>query len=205
MITIMIVAESDLVRGALAAVLAHEDDFEVTCEHSLREDALATARLYRPGVVVIDIDRHGSDGAGIAVRLTCTEPDCRVLVLAGQRSSATLRDLLAAGVWGLISADTSPPEVAQSIRQIAAGERVIDPVLGAAALRAGDNPLTSREQAVLQLAAGGIPSKEIAAQLFLSPGTVRNYLSAAMQKTGARSRLEAVRRAREAGWLERDE
>jgi two-component system response regulator DesR len=203
MITIMIVAELDLVRGALAAVLAHEDDFEVTCELSLREDVMAAIRLRRPGVVVIDIDRYGADGAGIAVRLTCAEPDCRVLVLTGQRSSATLRDLLAAGVWGLMSADTSPEEVARSIRLIAAGERVIDPLLGAAALRADDNPLTGREQAVLQLAADGIPAKEIAAQLFLSPGTVRNYLSAAMHKTGARTRLEAVRRARDAGWLDR--
>jgi two-component system response regulator DesR len=112
-----------------------------------------------------------------------------------------MRQTLAARVWGLVSADTSPDRLVRLVRQVAAGRRVIDPALAAAALRAAENPLTGQERAALLLAAAGMRSREIAERLYLSAGTVRNHLSSAMRKTGARTRLEAIRKAQEVGWL----
>jgi two-component system response regulator DesR len=201
LISVMIVGEVDLVRGALAAVLAHEEDLEVTPELPLREDVIAAARVHHPAVVIIDADRYGADGLATIQRLGDELPECRVLLLTSQLTAEVLRRALAAGVWGIASPDTSPEQLVQSIRHVAAGERVIDSTLAAAALQTANNPLTDQECAVLQLAGDGMRSREIAERLFLSPGTVRNYLSAAMRKTGARNRLEAVRRARAAGWL----
>jgi two-component system response regulator DesR len=197
----MIVGEVNLVRGALAAVLAHEDDLQVTSELSLREDVLAAARTHRPGVVVLDLNRHSADGVELAGRLAGELPECRLMVLTGQRAPEVLRRVLAAGVWALLSVDTPPAQVVQAIRLVATGERVVEPALALAALRTAANPLTGQERAVLRLAAEGLRSREIAERLYLSPGTVRNYLSAAMRKTSARNRLEAVHRAGEAGWL----
>jgi two-component system response regulator DesR len=197
----MIVGEVNLVRGALAAVLAHEDDLQVTSEVSLQEDVLGAARTHRPGVVVLDLNGHGGDGVALAGQLADELPECRLLVLTGQRAPEPLRRVLAAGAWALLSVDTPPGQVVQAIRLVAAGERVVDPALAVLALRPAANPLTEHERAALQLAAEGLRSREIAERLYLSPGTVRNYLSAAMRKTGARNRLEAVRRAGEAGWL----
>jgi two-component system, NarL family, response regulator DesR len=201
LIPIMIVGEVDLVRGALVAVLAHEDDLEVTSAFPLPEDAITAAHAHRPAVVVIDVDRYGADGLAAIQRLGHELPECRVLVLTAQWTAEVIRRALAAGVWGVTSADTSPEQLVQSIRHVAAGERVIDSALAAAALQAPGSPLTEQERAALKLAGRGLRTKEIADQLFLSPGTVRNYLSAAMRKTGARNRLEALRRARSAGWL----
>jgi two-component system response regulator DesR len=197
----MIVGEVNLVRGALAAVLANEDDLQVISELSLREDVLAAARTHRPGVVVLDLDGHGAGGVELAGRLAGDLPGCRLMVLTGQRAPEVLRRVLAVGVWALLSVDTPPAQVVQAIRLVATGERVVEPALAVAALRTAANPLTERECAVLRLAAEGLRSREIAERLYLSPGTVRNYLSAAMRKTGARNRLEAVHRAGEAGWL----
>jgi two-component system response regulator DesR len=197
----MIVGEVDLVRGALAAVLAHEDDLDVVSELSLRDDVVATARAHRPAVVIIDIDRYGADGLAFAPKLAADLPDCRVLLLTSQQPASALRRALTAGVWGIASPDTSPDRLAQAIRLVARGERVITPVLAAAALLPAQNPLTDQERAVLLLAGDGLRSQEIAERLFLSPGTVRNYLSSAVRKTGARNRLAAARRARKEGWL----
>jgi two-component system response regulator DesR len=201
LIPVMIVGEVDLMRGALAAVLAHEDDLEVTSAFPLPEDAIAAARAHRPSVVIIDADRYGADGLDAIQRLGHELPDCRVLVLTNQWTVEVVRRALAAGVWGVTSADTSPEQLVESIRNVAAGERVIDSALAAAALKSTNSPLTEQERAALLLAGQGMRTREIATRLFLSPGTVRNYLSAAMRKTGARTRLEALRRARAAGWL----
>jgi two-component system response regulator DesR len=200
-IPIMIVGEADLVRGALAAVLAHEDDLEVTSSLPQPQDAITAARAHRPAVVIIDADRYGADGLAAIQRLGHELPECRVLVLTNRWTAEVVRRALAAGVWGVTSADTSPEQLVQSIRNVAAGERVIDSALAAAALQSPDSPLTEQERAALLLAGEGMRTREIANRLFLSPGTVRNYLSAAMRKTGARNRLEALRRARAAGWL----
>jgi two-component system, NarL family, response regulator DesR len=201
LIPVMIVGEVDLMRGALAAVLAHEDDLEVTSAFPTPEDAIAAARAHRPTVVIIDADRYGADGLVAVQRLGHELPDCRVLVLTNQWTVEVVRRALAAGVWGVTSADTSPEQLVQSIRNVAAGERVIDSALAAAALNSTGSPLTEQERAALLLAGQGMRTREIATRLFLSPGTVRNYLSAAMRKTGSRTRLEALRRARSAGWL----
>jgi two-component system response regulator DesR len=197
----MIVGEVDLVRGALAAVLGYEDDLEVTLEIPVLEHAIAAARAHRPTVIVVDVDRYGAAGLAAVQRLGDELPECRVLLLTGRRTAEVLRRALAAGVWGIASPDTSPEQLVRWIRRIAAGERVVDSTLAAVALTSAANPLTDRETTVLRLAGDGMRSREIAERLYLSPGTVRNYLSAAMRKTGARNRLEAVRRARAAGWL----
>lgn len=201
MISTMIVGEVDLVRGALAAVLAHEDDLEVTLEIPLWRDAIAAARAHRPAVVIVDVDRYGVEGLAAVQRLGDELPECRVLLLTRLRTAEVLRRALTAGVWGIASPDTSPEQLVHWIRKIAAGERVIDSSTAAVALASDGSPLTDREIAVLRLAGDGMRSPEIAERLYLSPGTVRNYLSAAMRKTGARNRLEAVHRARAAGWL----
>lgn len=200
-ISVMIIGGVGLVRGALAAMLAHEDGVVVTRDLPLRGDVLGAARADRPDVVVIDLDRDGAAGVETAQQLAEELPGCRVLLLTNRHTPALLRRALAAGVWGLASPDTSPDQLAQSIRQLARGERAIDPALAAAAFRSAENPLTRQERAVLRLAGEGKPARWIAAQLYLSPGTVRNYLSSATRKTGARNRLDAARRARDAGWL----
>lgn len=197
----MLVGGVDLVRGALAAVIEREDDLEVTLELPLGEDVVAAARTHRPAVIIIDADRHDADGLAAVQRLGDELPECRVLLLTSQQAAEILRRALAAGVWGIASPDTSPDQLVHSIRTVAAGERAIDSTLLAAALQPTGNPLTDRERAVLRLAGEGMRSREIAEHLHLSPGTVRNYLSAAIRKTAARTRLEAVRRARSAGWL----
>jgi two-component system, NarL family, response regulator DesR len=196
----MIVGEVDLVRGALAARLTHEDDLEVT-ELPLRDDTVAIAIADRPAVVLIDIDRYGAGGLAVARRLAAELPVCRVLLLTHRQTPPVVRRAMALGVWGLVSPEMSPEQLTQAIRRAVAGERVIDVGLALAALAAVDNPLTEHERAALRLAGEGLQSREIAARLYLSPGTVRNYLSQAIRKTGARNRLEAVRRAENAGWL----
>lgn len=200
-IPIMLVGAVDLVTSALAAVLANEDDLEVTPALALREEVVAAARANRPAVVVIDVDQSGGDGLEVARWLAEAVPDSRVLLLTGRQTAAMLRRALAVGVWGLVSPDSSPEHLSQLVRQVAGGERVVDPALAAAALRPADDPLTGGERAVLRLAGAGLRSREIAERVFLAPGTVRNYLSAAMRKTGTRNRLEAFRRAQEWGWL----
>lgn len=201
MIPIVIIGEVDLVRGSLAAMLAHEDDLDVASVLPPREDVAAAVRHHRPAVVVIDIDRCREVGLEAARQLVADQPECRVLLLASRQPAAVLRRALAAQVSGLASPDIAPEQLAQSIRLVAAGERVIDPALAAAALQPAASPLTERERAVLLLAADGLRAPEIAERLFLSPGTVRNHLSAALRKSGARNRLEAVRRARGRGWI----
>jgi len=200
-ISIMLVGEIDLVRSALAAVLAQEEDLQVVCELPLWSCGTAAPRARRAAVVILDLDRYGADGLATVQQLVRELPDSRIVVLTGQQAPELMRQTLDAPVWGLVSADTSPDRLIQLIRQVAGGERVIDPNLAAAALRAAENPLTEPERAALRLVADGLRSGEIARRLFRSPGTVRNTLSAAIRKTGARTRLEAVRRAQEAGWL----
>lgn len=201
MISIMIVAELDLVRGALAAVLAHEPDLDIAADLSPAVDIVSAARAHHPAVAIIDIDQSGGDGLAGAERLAAGVPGCRLLLLSRQRTVPVLRRALAAGVWGMIGPDVPPDRLVQAIRQVAGGERVFDRELAVAALRPDDQQLTDRERAVLSLAGEGLRSPEIAERLFLSPGTVRNYLSAAKRKIGARTRLEAFRWAREKGWL----
>lgn len=197
----MIIGEKNLVRSALAARLALEDDLEVVSLLASREDLVAVPGECQPAVVVVDIG-HSEDAGATAERLAAGLPASRVLLLAaGPPAAAVVRQVLAAGVYGLVSRDAAPEQLVRMIRRVYAGEPVIDPTLVAAALHPASNPLTEQEQAVLLLAEDGLRAPDIAARLFLSRGTVRNYLSSAVRKTGARNRLEAARRARERGWM----
>jgi two-component system, NarL family, response regulator DesR len=200
-IRVMIIEDMDLVRGALAAVLSSQQDMAVVAQLSASDDALAAARANKPDVTVVDVARCDPPGLQVARQLHQELPDHQVLVLTPQRTAEAMRHVLDAGLRGFLNNDTPPSQLVESVRRIAAGEWVIDPVLAMAALHAEANPLTARQRDVLRLAGTGVPAAEIARQLFLSPGTVRNYLSAAIRKTGARNLMEAVRHAERAGWL----
>jgi two-component system, NarL family, response regulator DesR len=197
-IRVMIVEDIDLVRGALAAVLSSEKDLEVVAQLAGSDDVLGAARQHRPEVTVIDVARCDPAGLEIPRRLS---DQGHVLVLTPQRTAEALRQVLDAGLRGFLDKDTPPSELVNSVRRVAAGDWVIDPALAAATLHTRQNPLTPRQREVLRLASAGTPATEIAQHLFLSPGTVRNYLSAAIRNIGARNLLEAIKRAEESGWL----
>lgn len=190
-----------MVRGALVALLEMEEDIDVIAELANGDEIVPTALEHRPDVAVLDIDLAGMDGLTAAAQLRDVLPECRALILTSLGRPGTFRRALAAGARGFILKDAPPRQLAQAIRQVSQGERVVDPDLMVAAWDSGDNPLTERETEVLRLAAGGAEVAEIAGRLYLSVGTVRNYLTSTSVKLNARNRLDAVRIAREAGWL----
>jgi two-component system, NarL family, response regulator DesR len=199
-IRILIVSELGLLRGALRAVLSHEDDLTVS-ELGTRQDAVEVVRQWRPQVVLIDLAPDERTGLETARRITHAVPACAVVALTDQQKPGTLRQGLDAGVRGFASTEQPPEELADLIRRVAGGDRVIDPTSALAALAAVDNPLTAREREVLRLAAEGLPTKTIARLLYLTDGTVRNHVWAILRKTGTRNRMQAIRRARDAGWI----
>ena len=201
MIRVLIAEDMHLIRGALVALLSLEDDMEVVAELDRGDAIVENALRTRPDVAVLDIDLPGVDGLTAAAELHRVLPECRVLVLTGMSQPGHLLRALQASVRGFIVKDAPARTLATGVRRVAAGARVIDPELVAAALETGASPLTPREGDVLRQADSGRPTEEIAAALHLSPATVRNYLSNAISKTGARNRIEAVRVARDAGWL----
>jgi two-component system, NarL family, response regulator DesR len=190
-----------LVRGALAALLALESDLEIVAQVDRGDRVLEEVVRTRPDVALLDIEMPGQDGLSTAAELAAAAPACRVLIVTTFGRSGYLRRALAAGASGFLLRDAPATELAAAIRRVAAGERVVDPGLAAAALSEGDSPLTARERDVLTAARSQPTVADIAAALFLSPGTVRNYLSSAMQKLGATTRGEAVRIADDRGWL----
>jgi two-component system response regulator DesR len=194
-IRVMIVEGEGLLRSALSAVLSSEADLEVIAEVAVGDEIFAVADRELPDVIVVDVD----DGPGSAARLS--EEGAPVLALSAQWTADAVRQALHAGVRGFASKDLSPAHLVRLVRSLASGEKAIDPAVAATVLNPPANPLTEREREVLRAAAEGLPPKEIASRLYLAPGTVRNRLSAILRKTGARSRLEAIRRAREEGWL----
>jgi two-component system, NarL family, response regulator DesR len=149
----------------------------------------------------VDIDLPGLDGLTAAEQLSQRLPECRTLVLTGLSQPGNLLRALKVHVRGFIVKDAPAETLADGVRRVARGERVIDPELVAAALETGSTPLTARETDVLRAASSGIPTDQIAARLSLSPATVRNYLSNAISKVGGRNRIDAIRIARDAGWL----
>lgn len=201
MIRVLIAEDMHLIRGALVALLSLEDDMEVVAELDRGDEIVATALRTQPDVAVLDIDLPGLDGLSAAGHLHEQLPGCQALVLTGLSQPGNLLRALQAHVRGFIIKDAPADTLADGIRRVAAGERVIDPDLVAAALETGSSPLTPRETDVLRAADDGITTEQIAAQLALSPATVRNYLSNAITKTGARNRIDAIRIARNAGWL----
>ncbi|MEW2397053.1 response regulator transcription factor [Streptomyces sp. NPDC046862] len=201
MIRVLLVEEADLVRGALTALLTREEDIEVVAASPGPGQTLARALSYRPDVVVIDVD-GGWDGALSTSReLAARLPDTRTLLVV--ESAPPLERLRQAllRVAGLMGKNNPHDILAQAVRKVAAGERFIDPELALLALSSAESPLTPRELEVLRLAADGTPTREIAERLSLSVGTVRNHLNAVSRKTGARNRIDAIRIARESGWL----
>jgi two-component system response regulator DesR len=190
-----------MVRGALAALLALEPDLEVVGQVERGDRVLGEVQRLLPDVALLDIEMPGLDGLAVAAQLAEAAPACRVLVVTTFGRPGYLRRALAAGAAGFVLKDAPAAELAAAIRRVHAGERVVDPGLAAAALAEGESPLTAREADVLRAAGTHATVADIAGGLYLSPGTVRNYLSSAMQKVGAPTRAEAVRLARERGWL----
>ena len=201
MIRLLLADDQAMVRGALAALLGLEPDLEVVAEVSRGDEVLAAARTSAPDVALLDIEMPGGDGLAAAAALHAELPGVRVLILTTFGRPGYLKRAMEAGARGFLLKDAPASELASAIRRIAGGERVVDPALAAAALSEGDSPLTPREQEVLAAAREHATVAEIARAIHLSPGTVRNYLSAAMQKLGARNRAEAVRLAEDKGWL----
>jgi len=200
-IRVLIAEDMHMIRGALVALLSLEDDMEVVAELERGDEIVATAQRTQPDVAVVDIDLPGLDGLTAAAQLHTALPECRTLILTGLSQPGNLLRALEAHVRGFIVKDAPADSLADGIRRVAAGHRVIDPDLVAAALETGASPLTGRESDVLRAAGDGITTGEIAHRLALSPATVRNYLSNAISKTGARNRIDAIRIARDAGWL----
>lgn len=190
-----------MVRGALASLLSLEEDMEVVAEVERADAVLAAARTTAPDIALLDIEMPGGDGLTAAAELRRELPDCRVLILTTFGRPGYLRRAMEGGAAGFLLKDAPAAELARAIRQARAGERIVDPGLAAAALSEGESPLTPREQEVLAAARTQATVADIAGTLYLSPGTVRNYLSSAMQKLGARTRAEAVRQAEQKGWL----
>jgi two-component system, NarL family, response regulator DesR len=200
-IRVLIAEDMHLIRGALVALLSLEPDIEVVAELERGDRILAEALRTRPEVAVLDIDLPGLDGLSAADLLHEQLPECRTLVLTGLTQPGHLLRALKAHVRGFLLKDAPADRLADAVRKVSAGQRVLDPDLVAAAIEAGTSPLTERETEVLRAAEEGLSTEEIAGRLYLSPATVRNYLSNAIAKVGARNRLDAIRVARDAGWL----
>ncbi len=200
-IRLLLADDQELVRSALCALLDLEDDFEVVASVGRGDQVVDAALAHKPDVALLDIEMPGLDGLAAAAVLAAQVPDCRVVILTTFGRAGYLRRAMEAGAVGFVVKDAPPEVLADAIRRVVAGERVIDPALAAATLAAGTSPLTPRERDVLTVARSATTVAEIAAKLYLSEGTVRNYLSAAIAKTSARNRLDALRVADERGWL----
>ena len=201
MIRVLLADDQALVRGALAALLALEPDLEVVAEVGRGDEVVESARRARPDVALLDVEMPGLDGIAATAAVRAAVPSCRVLVVTTFGRPGYLRRAIAAGASGFIVKDTPARQLAEAVRRVAAGLRVVDPTLAAATLAGGSSPLTARERDVLIAARDGATVADIAGRLFLSEGTVRNYLSAAITKTNTRNRVEALRTAEANGWL----
>src|SRR5215469_8625772 len=190
-----------MIREALAALLSFEDDIEVIAQVGRGDEVVKAALAASADVALLDIEMPGMDGLSAAAALNRASPDTRIVILTTFGRPGYLRRAMESGVSAFIVKDSPADKLAQTIRRVMNGQRVIDPDLAAAALSAGASPLTPREADVLAASQDSATIAEIAAGLYLSEGTVRNYLSACIQKTGARNRTEALRLAQERGWL----
>ena len=200
-IRLLLADDQALVRGALAALLSLESDLEVAAEVDRGDRVVPTALEVRPDVAVLDIEMPGLDGIAATGALRQALPACRVLVVTTFGRPGYLRRAMEAGASGFLVKDAPAEQLADAIRRVHAGLRVVDPALAAETLATGESPLTGRERDVLVAARDGGTVSDIARLLVLSDGTVRNYLSSAMGKTGARTRAEAVLVAERRGWL----
>src|SRR5690242_8736436 len=201
MIRVLLAEDQAMVRGALAALLTLEGDIEIIAEVGRGDEVLTVALATKPDVALLDIEMPGCDGITAAARLHAQLPACRILILTTFGRPGYLRQAMESGVVGFLLKDAPSAQLATAIRRAMAGERVVDPKLAMAALSEGHNPLTEREREVLAAATHGASIAEIATTLALSDGTVRNYLSVAIQKLGAHNRVEAAHIAEQKGWL----
>jgi two-component system, NarL family, response regulator DesR len=200
-ISVLLAEDQAMVRGALAGLLSLEPDIEVVAQVARGDEVLAAATRARPDVALLDIEMPGIDGLAAAGQLAEALPQTRVLMLTTFGRPGYLRRAMEQGAAGFLLKDSPAEELARAIRRAMAGERIVDPGLAAAALSEGPSPLTPRESEVLTAAREHATVADIAAALHLSPGTVRNYLSSAIGKVGARNRVEAIRAAEDRGWL----
>jgi two-component system response regulator DesR len=200
-VRVLLAEDQAMVRGALAALLALEGDIEVVAEVSRGDEVVPAALAARPDVALLDIEMPGGDGLAAAAELEERLPSCRVIILTTFGRTGYLKRAMESGAAGFLLKDAPAAELAAAIRRVVGGERVVDAALAAAALSERGSPLTDRERDVLAASADGATIRDVAAQLVLSEGTVRNYLSTAIQKLGARNRVEAARLAQQKGWL----
>jgi len=201
MIRVLLAEDQAMVRGALAALLTLEGDIEIVAEVGRGDEVATVALATKPDVALLDIEMPGCDGIAAAATLHSILPSCRVLILTTFGRPGYLRKAMESGVVGFLLKDAPSAQLATAIRRAVAGERIVDPTLAMAALSEGNNPLTERERNVLAAATSGASISEIASSLSLSEGTVRNYLSVAIQKLNAHNRVEAARIAEQKGWL----
>ncbi len=201
MIRLLLADDENLIRSALAALLALEPDLQVVAEAASGDEAIAMAHRHRPDVAVLDLQMPGPDGIAVAEALRRDLPRCASIIVTSHGRPGHLKRALAAGVRGFLPKSVSARVLGDVIRTANTGGRYVDPELAAEAISAGDSPLTPREADVLELAADGLPVEEIARHACLSPGTARNYLSSAVAKLGAANRHQAVNVARTHGWI----
>jgi two-component system response regulator DesR len=200
-IRILLAEDQAMVRGALTALLNLEEDLEVVAEVSQGDQVLPAAKKTKPDVALLDIEMPGKDGLSTAQALHENLPSCRIVILTTFGRSGYLRRAMESGAVGFLLKDAPADQLAIAIRRVMAGERVVDPELALSALSDGNNPLTGRERDVLKASLEGASIADIAAQLYLSEGTVRNHISTAIQKLNVHNRMEAAHLARERGWL----
>ncbi|MEV7660217.1 response regulator transcription factor [Paenarthrobacter sp. NPDC089316] len=200
-IRLVIADDQALVRGALAALLGLEPDIEVVAELGDGTGVVSAVVEHSADVAMLDVEMPGLDGIAAAAAVRRAAPSCRVLMVTTFGRPGYLRRAMQAGASGFVVKDTPARQLAEAVRRVHSGLRVVDPTLAAESLMSGDSPLTDREAEVLKAASDGGTVADIAKAAMLSEGTVRNYLSAAMAKTGGRTRAEAVRLAHENGWL----
>lgn len=200
MIRIVIAEDQRMLRSALGTLLSLEEDFEVVGEADNGEDALRLVKTLQPDICILDIEMPRKSGLEVASNLKKIGSDCKVIILTTFARPGYFERAVKAGVYGYLLKDGSIDELAASIRRIMNGSKEFSPELIVSVIQ-DDNPLTDREQEILSLAAEGKTAKEIAKQLFLSSGTVRNYLSEITQKLEAKNKIEAISIAKEKGWI----
>jgi len=201
MIRILLAEDQTMMRGALRTLLSLEDDMTVVAEAERGDQVVEVALSTRPDVALLDIEMPGMNGIDAAAALRRALPSCSCMILTTFGRPGYLRRAMESGVTGFLLKDAPVEELAAAIRRVLAGQRLVDPGLAAAALSEGKSPLTVREREVLAASRSGASVAEIARHLCLTEGTVRNYLSLAIQKLGVHNRTEAAQFAEGKGWL----